>query len=166
MKRLEAITNVALLVVAVLAGVVLVRDRVVRSQPATVSGPARGDKLSIPGLTWKKGTKTLVMALQTTCHFCSDSAPLYRQLAAASAGPELVVVTPQSIEEGNKYLKSLAIPIADVRQVNLPDIGVRATPTLVLVDDSGTVQQAWQGKLPPNAEPEVLALFGGGHQRR
>jgi hypothetical protein len=36
-------------------------------------------------------------------------------------------------------------------------LGVRGTPTLILVDGSGTVADVWVGALPSNQENEVIS---------
>jgi thioredoxin-related protein len=35
-------------------------------------------------------------------------------------------------------------------------LGVQGTPTLILVNQDGKVEQSWAGKLPPEQETEVL----------
>jgi thioredoxin-related protein len=47
----------------------------------------------------------------------------------------------------------------DVKQLPLEVIGVRGTPTLLLIDKQGAVKESWVGKLPPDKETEVLNHF-------
>jgi hypothetical protein len=65
-------------------------------------------------------------------------------------------VFPQSTQESTEYLSRLGVPIADVRQAIFRDLKVRATPTLILVDGSGTVRHVWVGKLGADREEEVV----------
>jgi hypothetical protein len=46
-----------------------------------------------------------------------------------------------------------------VKQATLSTIGVTGTPTLLLVDNTGTVANVWQGKLQPDQEGGVLAVL-------
>jgi hypothetical protein len=39
----------------------------------------------------------------------------------------------------------------------LGEIGVRGTPTLILIDGGGVVKQSWVGRLSADEEAEVLS---------
>lgn len=160
-RRLEVAANVAILVVAVLICAVLVKTYLLGpARPQQQSpAPAVGSKVSVPDVEWGKNGRTLVLVLQKGCHFCAESAPFYQRLVRDTAGREglrLVAVLPQQVEEGRQYLNDLGVPIDDVRQVSPNDLGVRGTPTLLLVDGSGALTDSWVGKLPPDKEAEVL----------
>ena len=67
-----------MIVVALVVGyVVLARyDSEYRQRPV-----AADDRLAtIPNLEWKQHRHTLVLALNTGCHFCEESVPFYRSL--------------------------------------------------------------------------------------
>jgi len=68
----------------------------------------------------------------------------------------LVAVLPQAISESKQYLSDLNVPINDVRQATFEALRVQGTPTLILVDQNGEVEQSWAGKLPPEQETELL----------
>jgi hypothetical protein len=68
---------------------------------------------------------------------------------------------PQTVEEGRKYLESEGVRVDDVKQATLNVIGVQGTPTLLLVDNKGTVAEVWEGKLPPDQEEGVLSVLKG-----
>ena len=161
-RRLEVAANVAIIVVAVLVCVVLVRTYLLggSAKPQQQSpAPAVGSKVSVSGVDWGKNGRTLVLVLQKGCHFCSESAPFYQRLVRDTAGREglrLIAVLPQQVEEGRQYLNDLGVSIDEVRQASPSDLGVRGTPTLLLVDGSSTVTDSWVGKLPPDKEEEVL----------
>jgi hypothetical protein len=46
--------------------------------------------------------------------------------------------------------------VDEVRQLFLEDMGINGTPTLMLLDDGGTILDAWLGKLPRREEDEVI----------
>jgi len=69
----------------------------------------------------------------------------------------VVAVFPQDTSEGRKYLDGLNVPITEVAQATLDSLGVRGTPTLVIVDKTGTVKQSWVGRLTAERETEVLS---------
>jgi hypothetical protein len=163
MRILEALANIAIVCVASLVGFVVVRDHVLARPPAAaahrgqVTAGSRVDAVPTPAA----GSRTLVMALQTTCHFCSESAPFYRELtkAAAGHGVHLVAVLPQPIDQSREYLAGMGIEGVDVQQRTLPSVGVLGTPTLILVNDKGVATKVWVGKLPEAAEQEVYAAL-------
>lgn len=170
-KRVELLANVAIVVVAIILGVVLVNRYLLpgSTQPEAVRGPASeikpGTKLSIPGVEWGGAERTLVMALSTTCRYCTESAPFYQKLAqekAKHADVSLLAVLPQSGEESQKYLGGLGVKVDDVRQATPTSFGVSGTPTLILLDREGAVLNSWVGKLPPEREAEVLDRFLAG----
>jgi len=121
--------------------------------------PARQDaSLGIPDVDWRRSKQTLVLVLREGCHFCSDSAEFYRQLAMESrqTKTKLVTVLPGSIEDSRKYLNDLKVPINEIRQSPLSKVNVRGTPTLLLVNEKGVVTKSWVGQLPRDRESEVF----------
>lgn len=124
------------------------------------TGPAAGTQISVPGITWSDSEETVVLALSNKCHFCTESAAFYQKLSRELADRQnvrVVAVFPQEVGEGKKYLDGLNVPITQVAQATLDSLGVRGTPTLVIVDKSGTVKQSWVGRLTAERETEVLS---------
>jgi len=114
----------------------------------------------LPGIDWSKNSKTLLLVLSVGCKFCSASAPFYQNLTkqtASSKGAKLVAILPQSPDQGGEYLRSLNIRVDDVKQATLTSLGVRATPTLILVNNAGIVTNFWVGQLSSDKEIEVVA---------
>jgi hypothetical protein len=176
-KNIETATNLSIILVAVIGATVLVRNYLLRPTAQIISappsaatrnpaasrdlptGPAQGTQLSVPGVTWSDSEETVVLALSDKCKYCTESAPFYKQLAAQIAqrsGVRVLAVFPQEPNAGKKYLDDLGISVGDVKQATLDSIGVRATPTLLIVDKSGTVKQSWVGLLKGDRETEVL----------
>ena len=165
LKRIELLANVAIIIVAVLLVVVLVKQLVLNKnnqpvRPASVTRElARGDKVSLSEVEWAKNSHTLLLVLQKGCHFCTESAPFYQELikqTSARRDIKLVAVLPQPVLEGKEYLKEIGVDIADVRQVSPNQINVGGTPTLVLVNNEGVATDVWAGKLTPDTESQVL----------
>src|SRR4051794_5736116 len=96
-KKIELLSNIAIIVVAIIVSVVLVQRFFFAGTVQKPKQIAVGSKISLPGVDWDKNGKTLVLALQKGCHFCSESAPFYQRLAQASAvkGIQLIAVLPQ-----------------------------------------------------------------------
>ena len=158
-KRLEVAVNVALLA-ASLTVAALAAQRFWQAHTANrVSGPEIGAKVSLAGLDWSQSDRTLVLALSTTCHFCSDSAAFYRKLVpeALSHGVPIVAVLPQSTAESRSYLDGLGLHVQDVLQSPLAAVDAAGTPTLLVIDRTGKISKAWVGTLAPEHENQVLA---------
>ena len=165
-KRIELLANVAIILVAVLLGVVLVKQLVLNkdNQPVRPTSArrevSRGDKVSVSGVDWAKNSHTLLLVLQEGCHFCTESAPFYQRLikeTSARNDLKLVALLPQSVSEGKQYLDEIGVAIADVRQVSPTQVNVGGTPTLILVNNEGVASDVWSGKLLPDTEAQVLS---------
>lgn len=162
-RKLEIGANIAVVIVAVLASAVLVRNflapKKVQALRETI---AVGTTLSLPGVDWRANTNTMILAVSTNCHYCSESAPFYRRLASElpRRRVHLTALLPQDAAEGQKYLRSLNVPVSDVRQAPLKKLKIRGTPTLLLVDERGIVRQVWEGMLSPERERQVFEAVG------
>ncbi len=161
-KRIELVANLAIIVVAIMLGVVLVKTyrRSSAAQTTATAAVRPGTKLSLPGVDWKANGRTLVMALSTQCHFCSESAQFYQRVAqerTRAGSLRLVAVLPQPVDESQQYLKELGVTVDDVKQLRLDSIGVNGTPTLIMANSEGIVADSWRGKLSDEKELEVIA---------
>lgn len=166
-RKIEVTANVATIFVAVLISAVVVKTYVspnAFARSAVVSAPEVVKGKSVDGhalgVDWKKNRRTLVLAISTTCHFCKDSVPFYQKLGAVEKDVKMVPVLPQPIAEAQKYFSDSGVHVDDVRQVPLNTLGVRGTPTLLLVNDAGVVTDVWVGKLQPDQEAQVLTAMG------
>ena len=170
--------NIATIIIAVLFGVFVVRNFVADSSvppriPATAA-PGTSAQAPVPKTTpvgqtiplenvdWAKNKKTLVLYVSATCKYCTESAPFYQKLIQerSSNDVKFVAVMPQPVAEGREYLNKLGVKIDEVYQSPLQSIGVRSTPTLLLVDNTGVVTDSWVGKLQPERENQVRAKLG------
>jgi len=181
-RTVEIATNLSIMVVALIGATVLVKNYLIRPAMPTATvvrqgerpapgdaqrtdrpastGPAVGTQIALPGVNWSDSDQTVVLALSNKCHFCTESAPFYQKLTQELAGRKnvrVVAVFPQDTNAGKQYLDGLNVPITEVAQATLDSLGVRGTPTLVIVDKSGTVQQSWGGRLTAERETEVFS---------
>jgi len=156
--RLEAIANVTVIVVALALGYVVLGRYVseYRARPVTP-----GDRLAaIPNLDWSQHRRTLVLVLNTGCHFCQQSVPFYQKLASAQPAARddlaLVAVFPNDPDTVLHFLTREDLRIRSVSAVALDRLRVDATPTIILVNSDGRVERAWIGALTPSEELDVL----------
>jgi len=160
-QRVELIANITIIVVAVLlAGVVAERYffRAKASGRPRVVQPVIGSKVDVPEIRWAGHPKTLILALQRGCRFCSESAPFYKRIAESVRGKnvQLIAAFPTGVEESRAHLRELGLTGLEVRQLSLESLQTSGTPTLILTNDKGVITNYWLGKLTPDQESEVL----------
>jgi hypothetical protein len=169
-NRIEIVANVSIIVAAALGVFVLLKDHILtnrmraESPETSVRADSRRESLvgrtvSLSGVDWANNGQTLLIVLAKGCHFCSESAGFYKQIALAAAQRkdfQIVALFPQEVSEAREYLNQIEVPISEVRQISINEIGVRGTPTLLLVDNTGVVKDAWLGRLQSDKEAEVL----------
>ena len=160
-KTSEVLVNVSIIVVAILLGTVLVKNYLLSDQSQELTAASnipRGTSLSVPNVDWSKANQTVLLVLSESCHYCTNSAPFYRRLVerAKERGSRVIAALPEDLNTSKAYLNGLDVPVDDVLQVNPSSLGTRATPTLVLVDNSGIVKDVWVGQLSTEKEREVL----------
>jgi thiol-disulfide isomerase/thioredoxin len=174
-EKLEILAKICVVITSVVLCSVLIKKYVLSSakpeapveaaqaKPPASSAPRRpliqaGTKITLPGIDWSKSTRTVVLALSTTCHFCSESAPFYQKLQQQKPNSvRLVAVLPQPVEDSRNYLNKLGVSVTDVVQSSLASVGVSGTPTLLLIDNQGLVTDSWVGKLSDSEAAKVIA---------
>jgi len=158
--KIEIATNIIVIVFAVVVGSVLLKDRFSNGAPESDTVKA-GDKLvNLENWDWGAHDRTLVLGLRKGCHFCEDSAPFYRRLTAqqqpGGASPTIVAVFPDTADTVKAVLQSEGLEVHALAGVPLERLKISGTPTLLLVDRSGIVLNAWTGMLTPRQELEVM----------
>ena len=162
MSRLEKLTNIAVLLSCALLVAALGRNFYLsHTRPAAgTEAVARGQQITLPGYTPASTESTLIMVLSTQCHFCKDSMPFYRKLTvlhrSAPGRLRVVAVLPEPESEASAYLDRNGVGVDHVFSLPPGDIGVNATPTLLLLDPRNKVEESWVGLLGDSQQAEVL----------
>jgi hypothetical protein len=123
-----------------------------------------GSALPALDVNWAGNKQTLLLVLRNGCHFCTDSAAFYQRLVSergVQAKTKLVAVLPGTVEDSRRYLDGLGVPMTEVRQEGLSTLRVSGTPTLLLVNEDGTVTKSWVGELSARKEEEVINTLRG-----
>lgn len=165
-KRIvEQISNIAIILVCgVLCWTYLTRKTL---KFAGGQSDSNGEQLvgftlpAFTGYTWQSHPETLVLVLRVGCHYCQDSMPFYRKLNDLEKSnhlrAHLLVVMPDSKQGEDKDLESNGLSIDGVFNQSLGPMRVTGTPTLLLADPRGRIEQAWVGELSAQSELEVIA---------
>ncbi len=162
--KLEAIANITVIVVALAVGYVVLKGRV--GGHRTPRSVAVGDRVApLSGVDWSRHRRTLVLALNSGCHYCQDSAPFYQRLARAKRPGaddlDIVAVFPNDVEAVRQLVKDEGLVIRSVPEVPLEKLGIVGFPTLLLVNGQGRVERTWVGLLTPRQELDVLSVVSG-----
>lgn len=161
-EKVELTANILIIVVAVLLGG-FIAQRYFSNTPATANSKARvqptiGSKMNLTDVNWSNQPKTLILALNKGCHFCTESAPFYKRLIenTQNKNVKLVAVFPGDTEESKAHLNALGLTNMEVKRSPLNNLQVSGTPTLILTNEKGEITDYWVGKLTPDKETEVL----------
>jgi hypothetical protein len=151
--KIEVVANVVVILLAVMIGSVYLRDRF--SAPGPESNEVKaGDRLPrLDGWDWGAHDRSLVLVLKKGCHFCEDSAPFYQRLAAKQqedrSNTAIVAILPDAADTVNEVVQLEGLGVRALPGVPLETLKVSGTPSLLLVDRSGTVLNTWIGMLSP-----------------
>lgn len=122
---------------------------------------AAGDRIDVPAAWYQTAPRTLVLFARASCGACQTAQPFLKELVGSvvESGDAVVLVGHAgSREEDAVFAKSLGV--GDAAILSAPDdIRVRVTPTLVLVDKTGTILHAWEGVGPPDKQKLIAAAI-------
>lgn len=154
------ILNIAVLVVALVLSALLVKKFFFQPAQNPDYRIAANATLSINGINWADSDRTVLVALEKECKYCSESAQFYRRLAAGIASQtnmRLIAVFSEKESEAEAYLRQLEVPIRELRYVSLSSLGIKSVPTLAILDRNGVVTDMWVGKLSPLEEKGLMS---------
>ena len=169
MNKLDTVTSIlaSIAAVAVLGQVAYSRF----APPQSVGGTGRradtqalvGKELTLSNELVGGEEATVILAISTTCHFCTESAPFYKRLGGIrSASPHvlrLVAVLPQNNRDATEYLGNEGVAVDQVLSIPLMSLKVRGTPTVFLLDSHKQVRSVWSGKLSSAREADLVAAL-------
>jgi hypothetical protein len=159
---LETYTSISLLLLAIAGISSLAINHFVKQPPAVLrSGLERGMVLeSIPSIDYRTSTRTLLLALNTKCIYCSESLPFFKKLAAAnglSSGTlHIVAIFPNKTQDVAIYLKENDFSVDTVAEVEFSHLNISGTPSMVLLDNKGRVSDFWIGKLSDGEADKLI----------
>lgn len=164
-KRIELLANISIIFAALLVTTLLAKRFIIDrpSDPGSSSAQERvkvGTRVSLPDLDWSQSDRNLILILNKDCRFCTESASFYQRIVTETKnlqGVRVVAALPHELAVSSRYLSGLQVGISEIRQADPTSLGVRGTPTLLLVNKAGLITDIWSGKVPPDKEAEVLS---------
>lgn len=128
-----------------------------RDAPAVAYKIVPGTRLRISGVDFGDSERTILLAVSKNCRYCTESAPFYKRLDAAIKDRSIrtIALFPENDTEPESYVAELGIT-AKAHNVSLTTLGITKIPALVITDNTGSVLEMWNGKLPPRVQSVVF----------
>ena len=162
----DRLTNVAVLVGAVLLVALFARSYFPKAAPKPYPDPMRRGTVlrKIDGVDLHQSMRTLILALSTNCRYCTQSMPFYKGLTQridteAGKSTQLVALFPESRQAVDSYLQSHQLTVKSVPGVSYGALKIPFTPSLILVDSNGEVLSSWGGTLSADEQKDVYAAI-------
>jgi hypothetical protein len=158
-KKLDVAVNVAIIVTCLITSAVLLTKFHIfpSGRPAPRTALQRGDRLPPDWhIDLAPRGPAVIAVIRSSCGFCTESMPFYRQLSLRGRGVHFVAVSNEPATTTQAYLASHGVTATQV--VSLPGgvPGVNGTPTLLAVDRAGVIRDRRTGLLAPNKQQEFL----------
>lgn len=135
-------------------------------QPTHASDNGESGALALRGtVDFARSRRTLLVVVRSDCRFCTASKALYSELLKRErAMPDSVrvfLVGPPTDIGFPDYMTDIGFAPHRRVQISGDDLRVVGTPTLLLVDHRGRIENTWLGKLASDEEAAVLdTIFG------
>jgi hypothetical protein len=158
-NTLGVVTNVAVLLAATALITTLSWGFFVKQQTPTAGGGFRKGAAAptLPDVDYASAPKTLLIVLNTRCHFCTESIPFYNSLVEKHPRARILAVFPNDESEVKEYARQQQLNSEVVAGVNFRSLQVESTPTMILVDGDGKILDFWIGKLSAANQALVTA---------
>lgn len=166
-KALRWLVDLTIAGLAVLLVGLVIQRFHLRSGGAAMDAPAirPGKQIRLEDVNWAGSAMTVVLGLSTECRYCTASLPFYGQLSSYAmsrpAAFSLIAVLPESVDEARAYFLKHGVSVGSIRQTDLRSLGIFSTPTLLLVDRAGRVDNLWIGQLSEDEQRKVWERLRG-----
>lgn len=169
LKRIEALANVATIVVCTIAAAWFLRDMAGATPQASSSAATRSQQVYAAGeqlpplkeVDYSLSETTVLLVVREGCRYCQESIPFYQKLAPAirqtNGGARLVVVSSDSPDTIQRFLSAHEIVADKIVQAPPGALKVPGTPTVIIATAEGKVESAWAGRLDAAEEARVIS---------
>ncbi len=171
-KKLEIITNVAIVCAALLICFTLYRQHLHRAEAASTNAAESdlasrlnpGKQLSAPaGYVWAEHDRTLMLALRYGCIHCEHNMDFYGRLVQQIRNAPTVALV--SVFPDDRFVAEHDLDTHGLQNVqflantDFDQLHVFGTPTLLLVNNQGTIVRSWIGELSSEQQADVMAAI-------
>jgi thiol-disulfide isomerase/thioredoxin len=123
-----------------------------------------GKKLNIADFRNPSSRPSAVLFINSHCGFCRANAPFYREIVDAQRrnkkGMNLAVASIEPPATTREFLTKERIEADGIYQVSSAIKGLSNTPTLLILDEAGTVQRVFVGMLDETRQRQFLDAMG------
>lgn len=159
-KKIETSANILIIVLAIILSVVLAQKFFYKSSTGNVELIKAGERISLADFDSSQSEKLIYVALNPDCPFCTASAPFYRSIKksiAQNGEVRMIGLFSPEVKSEKDYVEKLGVNFDAIRKVSFDTLKIPSTPTIVVVDQDGTVLSVWRGKLSSEKEQEFLS---------
>lgn len=136
----------------------------IKPAPPPPAPPAyvAGQQVDVPAEWYNTARHTLVLFARESCSACQKAQPYLQTLVESVKGRASVVMAhPAGNEESDAlFARSMGIPEAN-RHIVKTRLRVKATPTLLLVNQQGAILAAWEGAGRTEKQAEITKTIHG-----
>ncbi len=166
MTKLETVTHVCVIALCCLAGGLLIEQRFFSSpEPDAVPPNMVGREVKLPGADWQAAPISVLLQISSTCDFCNESMPFYKQLLATRQAQAVkvpvIVVSRDAVDTMRKHLENQEVTVDQVLHSRMNTLGM-VTPTIYIVDSKGLVRRVFVGELDSAGQKELLSIIERG----
>lgn len=118
---------------------------------------AAGQRVDVPANWYDSSSKTLIIFGRASCVACEKAQPFLKGLVTRLNGRAAAVFAHPAGADADDAAFAKSLGITNDRIVVVETgLRVRATPTILLVNQNGTVLEAWEGAGPPERQSSIL----------
>lgn len=159
-KWLNRFANIAVILIALAAVLTVIQRFVPRQDISAVPAYRPGERIAINGLS--VAGPTLLIGTRSSCRYCTESLAFYRRLQEVADVKKVWVAAGEDISANKAYLQSNGLMAEVVLSADAAGLTkLSSTPTLILLDRTGTIVDVWIGKLGAESEGEVISKLKG-----
>jgi thiol-disulfide isomerase/thioredoxin len=121
-----------------------------------------GQGIDVPAAWYASSPRTLILFARDSCVACQKAQPFLKTLVAGLENKASVVMAhPAGTDvEDVAFAKGLGLADANIHVVT-SNLRVKATPTLVLVNQQGEILAAWEGAGKGDRQAEIVKTING-----
>ena len=144
-----------------ISGMIGLKAPVPPPQPPAYSA---GQQIDVPAAWYSASPRTLLVFAREACGACQKAQPFLKQLVAGvtTSGRAAVVMAhpAASAIEDAVFAKAIGVGEGSLHAVTA-NLRVKATPTIVLVDQQGAILAAWEGAGKEDKQAEISKTIEG-----
>jgi hypothetical protein len=116
-----------------------------------------GQTIDVPADWYQSSPYTVVLFARASCGACQSAQPFFKQLVSGLKGRAVVVLAGGELthDEDAEYGRALGLKDPAIHTAPA-GLKVRATPTLVLINQRGEILGTWEG-VGPTAQQSTIA---------